>query len=1202
MNKIILSDFFNSQELERIQTYIRHLNIILQEKDIAIFMARKAICFYDALVKNGEIKENKCHITTNRIFTFNASYLKDKEVVLLDDVVVQGITLTNAIQDVKKFTDKFEVYVLAIKEENIKNINFKGKIISNPQILNDDVLTLSNSITNYITASNCSYNIDFPVFTSSISEEIYETIRAKTTLKVISNKIHDNYYIDVQIQSCSFIDEDLCSLSITKDMIFKVRFSFDKKNSLNENCLIVPIVLFPPLNATQINKLFGCIVTSPIIDMVNSETESLRNKFKLIQYYFSYKLLFAILPQLNFDIEIKYSEDKQDWLFPHQYHESIKELFIKPLTLPKIKLDYPQFNFFDISIVYKHLLNWVEFHNKDHRIKFSIETLIKENNDLGYTLKTLRQLISVALDIAIDIGYIVPEIIFEEGSIKRVYRLSEKYALTEKHFDLFVYMLYKFNKLIKGDEPLDKTLVEKLCVLFFKSEIPALATLENVTEDNMFEIHLTKFGPMVASGANIYEVIKEKSLTYKLKHLYKNMIGRDSLIEINKKYEFTGDLKFENLDDSWKLKADNFSENYRSLYCIYNDYAEKNNDKLSFIRFITLKSIGNSRRNKILSILAELNIFKTNLEYYNREYYIKNGRQINLIQLFKCINWDGLESGAWKYMHFKKDTLKHINTSLNAYYNNLENEIKANDIQIKKLEKEIQIYKKQKNDKLTKISLINTQIESRPDKPNSKNLTMLSITKNLQNLKKEANLDLSDDELRELDINLTSQYMLKLYKENNELDCIIEKIQSDLNNAYQQDAKLVKRKLLYNRYKITEDVNVCKYSSEINLLYDNYMEEAVYLLYEILKYALCRVEQNPKEYKFIKFENKGEVESFVSYIEEKNKKIFFDDDKLIFSRFEEIASQVGLLLDKFDNLINKDLKGYSSLKNVFLIKQDYGEDINDKNLLNEKAKNYQIEKYLNIDENNSTCIITDINEQKIELVNNLKNCTIVLLKSNKEYNKLLITNSFGEGFNTKFKNTILACLTMELDASSHYIISETDRIEEYNINYKDNIIFGLTLKNIQKENFNMKEKILIVHGHDEELKLNVARMLEKADLDPIILHERANAGQTIIEKFESNSDVAYAVVLYTGCDLGKSTSDKKLKPRARQNVVFEHGYLLSKLGRDKVCALVKGDVELPSDINGVLYVKIDENGAWKIDIAKELIRAGIEIDANKLVY
>ena len=99
----------------------------------------------------------------------------------------------------------------------------------------------------------------------------------------------------------------------------------------------------------------------------------------------------------------------------------------------------------------------------------------------------------------------------------------------------------------------------------------------------------------------------------------------------------------------------------------------------------------------------------------------------------------------------------------------------------------------------------------------------------------------------------------------------------------------------------------------------------------------------------------------------------------------------------------------------------------------------------------------------------------------------------------------------------------------------------------------------------------MARFLQKIDYDPIILHEQPDGGKTIIEKIETYTDVSFAVVLYTECDLGRKKTDppEKERFRARQNVVFEHGYLIGKLTRGKVCAIVKGNVETPGDITGV---------------------------------
>ena len=146
------------------------------------------------------------------------------------------------------------------------------------------------------------------------------------------------------------------------------------------------------------------------------------------------------------------------------------------------------------------------------------------------------------------------------------------------------------------------------------------------------------------------------------------------------------------------------------------------------------------------------------------------------------------------------------------------------------------------------------------------------------------------------------------------------------------------------------------------------------------------------------------------------------------------------------------------------------------------------------------------------------------------------------------------------------------------------------------------QKVFIVHGHDDHIKIDVARFLEQMDISPIILHEQASQGKTIIEKIEEYSNVGYGIVLYTPCDKGglADCEDSNLKPRARQNVVFEHGYLIGKLGRNRVCALVKDEVEYPTDIMGIVYIKYQNNDAWKLELGKELKKAGYSIDLNKL--
>lgn len=161
------------------------------------------------------------------------------------------------------------------------------------------------------------------------------------------------------------------------------------------------------------------------------------------------------------------------------------------------------------------------------------------------------------------------------------------------------------------------------------------------------------------------------------------------------------------------------------------------------------------------------------------------------------------------------------------------------------------------------------------------------------------------------------------------------------------------------------------------------------------------------------------------------------------------------------------------------------------------------------------------------------------------------------------------------------------------------------VQNQPKANANKKvlstSEVFIVHGHDDLAKTKTARFIEKLGLKPIILHEQTNSGKTIIEKIEEYSNVGFGIVLYTPCDKGfENGHEKSVKNRARQNVVFEHGYLIGKIGRQNVCALVKGDLEVPNDISGVVYLKMDEEDSWHFKIAKELKSSGYEIDMNRL--
>ena len=145
----------------------------------------------------------------------------------------------------------------------------------------------------------------------------------------------------------------------------------------------------------------------------------------------------------------------------------------------------------------------------------------------------------------------------------------------------------------------------------------------------------------------------------------------------------------------------------------------------------------------------------------------------------------------------------------------------------------------------------------------------------------------------------------------------------------------------------------------------------------------------------------------------------------------------------------------------------------------------------------------------------------------------------------------------------------------------------------------LSNKVFVIHGHDVAALQIVARFLEKLGLEAIILNEQPNQGKTIIEKFEDcASEVGFAVVLLTPDDLAAAVGATQIS-RARQNVIFELGYFAGKLGRGKACLLRRGDMEIPSDLYGVIYTELDPHDGWKGKLVRELKAAKLDFDANK---
>lgn len=209
--------------------------------------------------------------------------------------------------------------------------------------------------------------------------------------------------------------------------------------------------------------------------------------------------------------------------------------------------------------------------------------------------------------------------------------------------------------------------------------------------------------------------------------------------------------------------------------------------------------------------------------------------------------------------------------------------------------------------------------------------------------------------------------------------------------------------------------------------------------------------------------------------------------------------------------------------------------------------------------------------------------------------RMLIKRTFGEDtdYYQRFVRIQFSYYVTGVSREDEYQVWQSGRRQV--LNMLDTMLEELALNEETQNNRvqgslpSNSNRVFIVHGHDNEMKQAVARTVEKLGLEAVILHEKPKGGRTIIEQIEHYSDVGFAVALLSPDDTGYSNAEGEdaARLRARQNVVLELGYFAGKLGREKVVALYRGDLELPSDYDGVLYTRYDgDHGTWRSDLMR----------------
>lgn len=312
------------------------------------------------------------------------------------------------------------------------------------------------------------------------------------------------------------------------------------------------------------------------------------------------------------------------------------------------------------------------------------------------------------------------------------------------------------------------------------------------------------------------------------------------------------------------------------------------------------------------------------------------------------------------------------------------------------------------------------------------------------------------------------------------------------------------------------------------------------------------------------------------------KRFFEDDESISLATCCDCSTDFQKVKDSKDEIQN--------VYNGLVAKLEPEDDV--RNLEN-KLSNYEIEGMKNKEENS-------IEYQKYQF--------LIHLQSSKKENKRVTTDNYvsKSGIGKDRVYSIVKDLTKKGLINSKVISSEGNSIINIEL---DGEVFIEKFENSKTKNSIVKQtvnsdsnEVFIVHGHDKSAKLEVARVVESLSLKPIILHEQVNKGKTIIEKFENNaSNACFAIVLMTPDDVGYTKGHEgEAKGRARQNVILELGYFYGALGREYVVVLHKGEIEIPTDFLGIVYIKMDSLGKWKYDLVKEMREAGFKVSADDL--
>lgn len=669
---LALSEVFKGEYLQYVSNYVKRIQRVLDEYDVAVFMARKAICFYEALSQNGLIRNEKCQVISSRATDYNIiGEYKDKRIVLVDDVVVKGNSLKLVISRFKGYSIRPDILVIACEKEFQNGLNQRqgySVIDSYVTLEQKDIYSFAGMITEYIEASMCSLNTDCPVYEIDISKDSLDELQYLNHAVTISSSLQQKQMISSKVAffNChEALLQRYPRMSFLADSVIKIRFL---RNS--QRTIAIPFVLLPEISVEKLRGIVGDNMDAEVDAFLCSKQSSIfyENQLKLLNYSLGEILAQQFLGVRGityrkierFDF---YQFSRNTSFFASSLNSLINEATLVFSDVIPVSFTFSTFDFTNqLALCYTKIAQYEKkplcyFNANREPISSdiiithkSLADFINEKNkevDAFYTA-------SCIIDVLIDKGMIVPSVVHTATTIIRAYKMGEYSKLTRTEIDAFLSMLYAYQSL-KNDN-IGKTEFEKLCVLFFKKMIRfGFFNQQENFEDGCYSVCYSLYGPRVSSSALSYKVDSDETLISEFCSFYSS----DSYSVRREKDKYVINSRYASKEYAPICMA--FAIQYNSLRELFEaertamDNTDGKNTPWNmyvhtFVQYITLFSIGENMKSQFLSLCAELfQVVSLSSEFFSFGASDTKGAE----RVFSGIN-----SGLWKYWCYSNNALE----------------------------------------------------------------------------------------------------------------------------------------------------------------------------------------------------------------------------------------------------------------------------------------------------------------------------------------------------------------------------------------------------------------------------------------------------------------------------------------------------------------------------------------------------------------